>query len=98
MATVYNIRIKMVSAWTAFPESFVKNILSNFLQTYKAPGSRAGFENVEIIAEEGSGTQHVAVSDVIGCFDHKLIERIRKSTGDAECRRLISQKLTQINS
>jgi len=51
MATVYNIKIKTVSAWTAYNEDYMKNMFEKFLEEYRDKDTNLGFECTEIEVE-----------------------------------------------
>ena len=48
MATIYNIKIKTVSAFCAHDEKYVKEMLEKFLKEYKDKDNNLGFESTEI--------------------------------------------------
>ena len=48
MATVYNIKIKTVSAFCAYKQKTVEKIIKDFLDNYKFPNG-LGFENTEVV-------------------------------------------------
>ena len=51
MATIYNIKIKTVSAFCTHDEQYIKNMFEKFLKTYKDKNTRLGFECTEIEVE-----------------------------------------------
>lgn len=51
MATIYNIKIKTVSAFTAYDENYIKEMFKKFLREYKDKNTNLGFENTEIEVE-----------------------------------------------
>jgi len=51
MATVYKIEIKTVSAFCAYDEKYMKEMLEKFLKEYKDEKTKLGFENTEIKVE-----------------------------------------------
>ncbi len=53
MATVYNIKIKTVSAFCAYNEEYIKNMFDTFLREYKDENNKLGFESTEIKVECG---------------------------------------------
>lgn len=52
MATIYQIKIKTVSAFCAHDEKYVKEMFEKFLQEYKDKETKLGFENTEIEVEQ----------------------------------------------
>jgi len=48
MATIYNIKIKTVSAFAAYKEEYIETILTEFLENYKDPKTNLGFEATEV--------------------------------------------------
>ena len=52
MATIYNIKIKTVSAFSAYSEEEVEQILKDFLKKYRHPKTKLGFESTEITVEK----------------------------------------------
>lgn len=48
MATVYNLNIKTVSAFSKYPEEEVCKIIKNLIDNYKHPETGLGFESTEI--------------------------------------------------
>lgn len=48
MATVYDIKIKTVSAFCAYDEEYIRKIFEKFLQEYRDEESKLGFECTEI--------------------------------------------------
>ncbi len=51
MATIYNIKIKTVSAFSAYDEEYIKKMFDKFLKDYKDEKTNLGFENTEIEVE-----------------------------------------------
>jgi hypothetical protein len=51
MATIYNIKIKTVSAFCAYDEQYVKEMFEKFLKEYKDEKNSLGFEGTEIEVE-----------------------------------------------
>jgi len=52
MATIYNIKIKTVSAFVAHDEKYVQEIFEKFLKEYKDPVTKLGFESTEVSVEK----------------------------------------------
>ena len=52
MATIYNIKIKTVSAFAAYDEEYVKKMFEKFLRDYRDPKNRMKFESTEIEVEK----------------------------------------------
>lgn len=48
MATVYKIEITTVSAFCAYNEKYIKNMLEKFFKEYKDKDTNLGFESTEI--------------------------------------------------
>jgi len=48
MATIYNIKIKTVSAFCAYDEKYIKDMFEKFLKEYKDKNNHLGFESTEI--------------------------------------------------
>jgi hypothetical protein len=51
MATIYNIKIKTVSAFCAYDEKYIKKMFEKFMKEYKDKDSKLGFESTEIEVE-----------------------------------------------
>jgi hypothetical protein len=51
MATIYNIRIKTVSAFCAYDEKYIREMFLKFLKKYKDKETNLGFESTEIEVE-----------------------------------------------
>lgn len=51
MATVYNVKIKTVSAFVAHDEKYVQKMFEKFLKEYKDEKTGLGFENTEVEVE-----------------------------------------------
>jgi hypothetical protein len=51
MATVYNIKIKTVSAFCNYDEKYIQKMFKNFLKSYRDKNNKLGFENTEIEVE-----------------------------------------------
>jgi len=51
MATIYNIKIKTVSAFCNFDEKYITEMFEKFLKEYKDEATNLGFENTEIEVE-----------------------------------------------
>lgn len=52
MATVYNVKIKTVSAFNSYNEKYIENMFSKFLDKYRDEKTNLGFENTEIKVEK----------------------------------------------
>lgn len=48
MATVYKIKIKTTSAFCAYDEKYVRELLEKFLRDYRDEKSGLGFEGTEV--------------------------------------------------
>ncbi len=48
MATVYNIKIKTVSAFVAYPDEYIEEMFKTFLKDYRDPNTNLGFESTEV--------------------------------------------------
>ena len=48
MATIYNIKIKTVSAFCAYDEKYIKEMFDKFLKEYRDEDNGLGFENTEV--------------------------------------------------
>jgi hypothetical protein len=48
MATIYDIKIKTVSAFCAHDENYVKGMFEKFLKEYKDKDNNLGFESTEV--------------------------------------------------
>lgn len=51
MATIYNIKIKTVSAFCAYDEEYIENMFKKFLAEYRDEDTNLGFESIEIEME-----------------------------------------------
>ena len=51
MATIYKIKIKVVSAFRAYDEKYIKEMFEKFLKGYKDNDNKLGFESTEIEVE-----------------------------------------------
>lgn len=51
MATIYKIKIKTVSAWTAYNEDYMKKMFEKFLKEYRDKDTHLGFECTKIEVE-----------------------------------------------
>jgi len=51
MATIYNIKIKTVSAFCAYDEEYMENMFKKFLDEYRDPDNKLGFESTEVEVE-----------------------------------------------
>jgi hypothetical protein len=51
MATIYNIKIKTVSAFCSYDEKYIKDMFEKFLKEYKDKDNKLGFESTEIEVE-----------------------------------------------
>jgi hypothetical protein len=52
MATIYNIKIKTVSAFVAYDEEYITKILNKFFKEYKDDVTKLGFESTEIVVQK----------------------------------------------
>ncbi len=48
MATIYNIKIEMVSPFVSYDEKYIKDMFEKFLTEYRDKDSKLGFESIEI--------------------------------------------------
>jgi nucleotidyltransferase/DNA polymerase involved in DNA repair len=48
MATVFEIKIKTVSAFASYNEKYIKEMFAKFLKEYKDEKTHLGFENTEV--------------------------------------------------
>lgn len=48
MATIYQIKVKTVSAFCAYEEKYLQEMFEKFLQDYRDPKTQLGFENTEV--------------------------------------------------
>lgn len=48
MATIYDIKIKTVSAFVNHDENYIKEMFKKFLKEYKDENTKLGFESTEI--------------------------------------------------
>ena len=51
MATLYKIKIKTVSPFSAYDEAYMTEMFEKFLREYRDPKSGLGFEGTEIDVE-----------------------------------------------
>lgn len=51
MATIYNVKIKTVSAFCAYDKRYVEQILKDFLEKFRDDKTGLGFEGTEIEVE-----------------------------------------------
>lgn len=51
MATIYEIKIKTVSAFCSYDDKYIKEMFEKFLKGYKDEKTKLGFENTEIEVE-----------------------------------------------
>jgi len=51
MATIYEIKIKTVSAFASYDEKYIQDMFQKFLEEYKDEKTKLGFENTEIEVE-----------------------------------------------
>lgn len=48
MATIYEIKIKTVSAFVAYDEKYIQDMFQKFIEEYKDKKTKLGFESTEI--------------------------------------------------
>ena len=51
MATIYNVKIKTVSAYCAYDEKYIKKMFEKFLKEYRDKDTELGFECTKIEVE-----------------------------------------------